>query len=81
MPAFKFSSITLVKHPKSSLPGEHQGWVIIGTRADSNKQEILATLSTEVDDWLAERWADLAAKNLAGQSSAVIEDNSAPNSN
>lgn len=54
-----------------ALPGE-QGWHIVGV-TQNGKQEVIAIVDQVAGEWLAERWADLAAKNLAGQQSAEVD--------
>jgi hypothetical protein len=57
--AFPFQSILL-----HTLPGG-QGWQIIAIKHDRTR-ELVATLTPAAGEWLAQRWADLAAKNLTG---------------
>lgn len=48
------------------------GWQIIRIK-HNRQQEIITTLATVIGDWLAERWAGLAAQNLAGTSEFEID--------
>lgn len=66
MPAFQFQSILLHELPDA------QGWQIIGIK-HNRQREIIATLAAVTGDWLAERWANMAAQNLAGKPAAEID--------
>lgn len=66
MPAFQYQSVLL-----HQLPGS-QGWQIIGIK-HNRQREIIATLAATAGDWLATKFADLAAQNLAGKPSADID--------
>lgn len=65
--AFAFQNVLL-----HTLP-DNQGWQIIGIRHNNRQREIIATLAPAAGEWLAQRWADMAAQGLAGKPSADID--------
>jgi hypothetical protein len=64
--AFQFQFVWL-----HTLP-DKGGWELYGIKANGS-QVLLATLAPTLGEWLAKRFADLTAKNLAGRVSAVVD--------
>jgi hypothetical protein len=66
MPAFQYQSVLLHQLP------DGEGWQIISI-THNRQREIVATLAATAGEWLARRWADMAAQNLAGKPAAEID--------
>ncbi len=65
MQEFPFKSILLHKIP------DGKGWFIMGVKHNL-VEETIAMLMPVVDQEMAQRWADQAAKNLAGTFTAEL---------
>jgi hypothetical protein len=66
VPAFQYQFVLLHQLPDA------QGWQIIGIK-HNHLRETIATVTATAGQWLAEKYADLAAQNLAGKPSAEID--------
>lgn len=60
MPAFKYKAVLLHQLP------DGQGWHILGIRHNKT-QELIAMIAPAAGEALTEKWANMAAINLAGK--------------